>query len=366
MSSPAAEARPIEGGLTEGWEGASPHCVVVDAATGEVIATWRGTAEEANDTEPAVDPADADDGPAAAAARARDRSTLQTSPGETRLIRVRDAPGKTASAARAVAPDLHSRTVRWPDSVPPGPFTFDFGRTFRTGSPFGDAGLNTLFGNADLLHGIFCVRTAQICQNGKGFWDVFGNTNLPGSVVGLHTSSSRKIHIDPTASLDFDTLGHEMGHEFAQQALGDTANEGEIGAIGEAYADIAAFLASGNRTIFTNVVGVAPQSLENPFRRMATYSTNCQDVHLNARIIDRAFILARDATSFEIMQETFREAMKGGFISSSSGFRGFREGLMSFARTRFGNSTANKIGAAFDTVGITSNVVVPACTGAIR
>ena len=327
-----------------------------------MIATWRGTAEEASDTEPAVDPADADDGPAAVAARARDRSTLQTSPGETRLIRVRDAQGKTASAARAVAPDLHSRTVRWPDSVPPGPFTFDFGRTFRTGSPFGDAGLNTLFGNADLLHGIFCVRTAQICQNGKGFWDVFGNTNLPGSVVGLHTSSSRKIHIDPTASLDFDTLGHEMGHEFAQQALGDTANEGEIGAIGEAYADIAAFLASGNRTIFTNVVGVAPQSLENPFRRMATYSTNCQDVHLNARIIDRAFILARDATSFEIMQETFREAMKGGFVSSSSGFRGFREGLMSFARTRFGNSTANKIGAAFDTVGVTSNVVVPACS----
>ncbi len=94
---------------------------------------------------------------------------------------------------------------------------------------------------------------------------------------------------------------------------------------------------------------------------MANYSTDCTKIHANAKILVRGFLFARDFTSFEIAQQTFRLAMVSGFFTETSGFRQVREGLVAAAGIAFGTSTGAKIGKGFDQVGITANVNVPGC-----
>lgn len=376
FGTPAPSSTELPNGLSSAWEGASPICVVLDARTGDVITTWSGTAGGGHADPPDSSP---DAGGASARVTAPQASASHSTPSaataqasDFRLVRVRDAQGRSEADTKNAEVSLPSRSIRWPEATPPNSSTFDFNRTFQTGATFGGP-MATLFSNAELTQSIMCARTAKRCLNRSDiappgdFWNIFGNVSFPAGdpTLGFHEGGSkRRIMISTQATSDFDVLAHEMGHEWARSTLGATSNTGETGAMSEAYADIAAFLAGGSRTIFRSIPGVPPLSLENPQFFMGNYRTDCDEIHFNAKIMVRGFLFTRDmlgSSGFTKVQDAYRATLVNG-LNGNSGFADFVKLFRFIMGVTAGTSSQSAVTSGFNTVGVNENTRAPACT----
>ena len=257
---------------------ASDLCVVVDAQTGSVLATWRGSAARKPQR-----PGDV----AGAPARVADVNPVT-------LVQGDDAQGTTRIVSNS---RLEAATFR-------SPYEFVFEKTLSFGGPFNTA-FGTAFVNALPVSRFFCLFR-QYCGRDSGQPGPVGggtfnrnfftlNWAAPPGVAGQYHADIERILIDADVSAFPGIIAHEYGHMIDFHMKNDDVATFESKEVAEALADMFALdfelsVASPTAAHPTFVEQVTDPDVHGHPYHYSQYDCSTGDEHDNGWILDRVYL----------------------------------------------------------------------------
>ena len=315
-------------------------CVVVDAVTGAVLTTWRGTAAPTAAERGAAPDAPASDRPLAHAAA--------TTPQSTSLALIFDAQGNDAydngdNGIRFAWSWNVLRPVPTTGSAPPFTvFNFlyspDYRRTWSGAYVGNDEVDNKVAVFAQQYHDWQCKQNAWCAANGLKDGAVYPYKVIAnhkaltfGGAGGGSFAIDGKAYIATGSGLSADVTAHEMGHLRYEQQMGGFRSETRYAAVNEAMADISEFLFYDGKQAVLDRGAVNPR---NPFNdgdktqyanSISNYYCGTLDgggAHFNSTIISRAFVDFYDRTDLGTARAMYNTLL-GVWMSKNTDLRGW-------------------------------------------
>lgn len=325
-------------------------CVVVDAATGEVLTTWRGVAATPETARGA-----------GTSARARAAQTT-----ETNLHLVRDA---NFVASVEGAQKLQLFTIG-------NPFQPAVGEVFSLRlfpPPLSGIPTDVRLINRDMMfiaphlcleHG-FCGRQGGFDRRTYKQFSITGQaperTTATQSGVGTrYNDGQERVYIASSSAGETDVLAHELGHLVDHRYADDRSSDADqVLEIQEALADMYAYDFDRNDTVLgepARINWADPSSITNPIDNLPypahidAYKCNPSDLHLNATILSHAYHrmvirLGHDKAGAVLHLANQR-------LPARPTFGTLRETFERTAEDAFGGDAENAVDAAFNEVGV--------------
>lgn len=261
----------------------TPLCVVIDAASGKVIATWKGRAARPPEGR-------RDDSRTLSAAQARAGSAAVVKP----ILIINNAQGQS------IPPGIASLYASWQTSGDP------LNRNDWPAQPH----LLVPPPNPDLDEASFNARdviahmcfTRHFCGRGDtvwgpdrpagqsdDVWDPFLLTGNLGGSDGYYEPSEERVYLSAELGRADDVIAHELGHHIDLTHADDRIFTFEAQEVQEGLADMFAYDYDRGDATLAEDIGIRV-NWANPFpSQMRDYACDAQDIHANATILSHAY-----------------------------------------------------------------------------